>query len=68
MTYSELVRLLERSGFRLHRTGKGSARFYLKPGDPPITILIHYHGNQDVKKGTLNAVLRQAKLKGESPE
>lgn len=60
MTFSELVRLLERNGFTLVRE-KGSIRYYGKP-DLPRLIRIDYHGSKEVPTGTCQAVLKAAGL------
>ena len=61
MTFSELVRLLERSGFELVRE-KGSIRYYGKSGVDRL-IRIDYHGSREVPTGTCNAILKAAGLK-----
>jgi predicted RNA binding protein YcfA (HicA-like mRNA interferase family) len=45
MKFSELVRLLEREGFRLVRE-KGSIRYYGKAGQPNL-VRIDYHGSKE---------------------
>ena len=62
MKFSELVRLLERNGFRRVR-GKGSIRDYAKPGLNKL-IRIDYLGSREVPAGTCNATLKAAGLKG----
>ena len=42
MKFNELVRLLERDGFRIVKE-KGSIRYYGKPGWPRL-IRVDYHG------------------------
>jgi predicted RNA binding protein YcfA (HicA-like mRNA interferase family) len=59
--FSELVRLLERNGFRLLRE-KGSVRYYRKPGLDKV-IRVDYHGSKEVPTGTCQAILRAAGLK-----
>ena len=63
MRFSELVRLLEQSGFRLLRE-KGSVRYYSKPGVDRL-IRVDYHGPKEVPSGTCSAILKAAGLKGE---
>ncbi|MEO8436276.1 MAG: type II toxin-antitoxin system HicA family toxin [Pyrinomonadaceae bacterium] len=58
MSFSELVRLLERNGFKLVRE-KGSIRYYSKPGHDRL-IRVDYHGSKEVPTGTCHAVLRAA--------
>jgi predicted RNA binding protein YcfA (HicA-like mRNA interferase family) len=62
MRFSELVRLLERNGFRLARE-KGSIRYYAKEGFDRL-IRVDFHGNREVPVGTCNAILKAAGLKG----
>jgi predicted RNA binding protein YcfA (HicA-like mRNA interferase family) len=60
MRFSELVRLLERNGFRLLRE-KGSVRYYGKPGLDRI-LRVDYHGTKEVPTGTCRAILKAAGL------
>ena len=60
MRFSELVRLLERNGFRLIRE-KGSVRYYGKPGLDRI-LRVDYHGANEVPTGTCRAILKAAGL------
>ena len=62
MKFSELVRLLERDGFRLIKE-KGSIRYYGKEGVENL-IRIDYHGSKEIPKGTREAILKAAGLKG----
>jgi len=62
MKFSELVRLLERNGFRLIEE-KGSIRYYSKPGCKNL-IRVDYHGSKEVPTGTCYAILKAAGLKG----
>ena len=57
----ELIRLLERDGWRLVRTG-GSRRQYKHP-EKPGTVTIAGHEGDELAPGTLNSVLKQAGLK-----
>ena len=61
MKFSELVRLLEREGFRLVKE-KGSVRYYGKSGVSRL-IRIDYHGAKEVPTGTCAAILKAAGLK-----
>lgn len=61
MKFSELVRLLEKDGFRLAKE-KGSIRYYSKSGWEKV-IRIDYHGSKEVPTGTCQAILRAAGLK-----
>ena len=61
MKFSELVRLLEKSGFHL-RKEKGSIRYYFKPGHDML-IRVDFHGAKEVPKGTCHAILKAAGIK-----
>lgn len=61
MTFNELVRLLERNGFRVVKE-KGSIRYYSKPGVDKL-IRVDFHGSKQVPSGTCNAILKAAELK-----
>jgi predicted RNA binding protein YcfA (HicA-like mRNA interferase family) len=61
MTFSELVRLLTQSGFKLVKE-KGSVRYYGKAGWDRL-IRIDYHGSKEIPTGTCNAILKAAGLK-----
>lgn len=57
MRFNELVKLLEKAGFRLVSTGKSSKRIY---SDGEKTVMVHYHAHQEVKTGTANRILKDA--------
>jgi predicted RNA binding protein YcfA (HicA-like mRNA interferase family) len=61
MTFGELVRLLERSGFRIVKE-RGSVRYYGKPGWPKL-IRVDFHASKEVPSGTCHSVLKAAGLK-----
>ena len=61
MKFSELVRLLEKNGFRLVKE-KGSIRYYGKLGHDRL-IRVDYHGPKDVPTGTCHAILKAAGIK-----
>ena len=61
MRFSELVRLLEKNGFRIIRE-KGSIRYYGKSGWNNL-IRVDYHGSKEVPKGTCHAILKDAGIK-----
>ena len=61
MKFSQLVRLLERNGFRIIKE-KGSIRYYAKPGWDNL-IRVDYHGPKEVPKGTCHAILKDAGIK-----
>jgi predicted RNA binding protein YcfA (HicA-like mRNA interferase family) len=56
--FSELVRLLEKQGFRVLKE-KGSIRYYGKPGWDKL-IRVDYHGAKEVPTGTCHAILKAA--------
>jgi predicted RNA binding protein YcfA (HicA-like mRNA interferase family) len=55
-----LIKLLEKNGFIFKRS-KGSHQIFYNPATN-ITIVVPVHGNKDIKKGTLLAILKQADL------
>jgi len=61
MKFSELVRLLEQSGFRLIKE-KGSIRYYAKAGHLRL-IRVDFHGSKEVPTGTCHVILKAAGLK-----
>jgi predicted RNA binding protein YcfA (HicA-like mRNA interferase family) len=61
MKFSELVRLLEKHGFRLLKE-KGSIRYYAKSGHDKL-IRVDYHGSKEVPTGTCRAILKAAKIR-----
>ena len=61
MKFSELVRLLEKHGFRLVKE-KGSIRYYGKPGHDRL-IRVDFHGGREVPTGTCHAILSAAGIK-----
>ncbi|MDQ1354278.1 MAG: hypothetical protein QG657_4587 [Acidobacteriota bacterium] len=61
MKFSELVRLLERNGFKIVKE-KGSIRYYGKSGWKNL-IRVDYHGSKEVPGGTCHSILKAAGLK-----
>lgn len=59
MSGKELVKLLISHGWRLDRIN-GSHHIMIKDDQ---TITVPVHGNQDLRPGLLNAILKQAGLK-----
>lgn len=53
-----LIKFLESNGFHLKRS-KGSHLIFFNPNSN-ITAIVPVHGNKDIKKGTLLAILKQA--------
>ena len=58
MKFSELIRLLEKAGFKIIKE-KGSIRYYSKPNWNKL-IRVDYHGSKEVPKGTCHAILKAA--------
>ena len=63
MKFNELVRLLEREGFKPIKE-KGSIRYYGKPGFERL-IRVDYHGSKEVPTGTGHAILKAAGIKAQ---
>lgn len=61
MKFSELVRTLEREGFRLIKE-KGSIRYYGKVGVVRL-VRVDYHGSKEVPTGTCAAILKASNIK-----
>jgi predicted RNA binding protein YcfA (HicA-like mRNA interferase family) len=61
LKFSELVRLLERNGFRILKE-KGSIRYYGKPGWEKL-IRVDYHGSKEVPTGSFHNILKAAGIK-----
>jgi predicted RNA binding protein YcfA (HicA-like mRNA interferase family) len=54
---AEVIRVLERNGFRLLRSTKH--RTYTDDADPPHLVRVPYH-SKDLKAKTLRSIIRQA--------
>ena len=61
MKFSELVRLLQKNGFRIIKE-KGSIRYYAKSGHDKL-IRVDYHGSKEVPTGTCKSILKAAGIK-----
>ena len=61
MKFSELIRLLEKNGFRIIKE-KGSIRYYGKQGWDKL-IRVDYHGSKEAPSGTCHAILKAAGIK-----
>lgn len=57
MKPADVIRILERNGFRLLRSTKH--RTYADAASPPHLVRIPYH-NRDLKRKTLRSIIRQA--------
>lgn len=60
MRFNELVQKLKKAGWKLKRTGKSSLRIFVKDGKE---LVVHYHGNAEIPKGTAEDTLKKAGLK-----
>jgi len=60
VSFNELIRILEKNGWTLKRTGRSSLRLFVKNGK---TLILHYHASAEVPKGTAAAILKQAGIK-----
>jgi predicted RNA binding protein YcfA (HicA-like mRNA interferase family) len=56
----EVIRALERAGFRLLRV-KGSHRYFHHPNHPELLVCVPVHPG-DLKRPVLRSILRQADL------
>ncbi|BBO88579.1 type II toxin-antitoxin system HicA family toxin [Desulfosarcina ovata] len=61
MKFSELVKLLEKNGFKILKE-KGSIRYYSKSKCDRL-IRIDYHGTKEVPTGTCHSILKAAGIK-----
>ena len=60
VTPRQLIRALGRAGFVLHHV-RGSHHYYRHPERPGVLVTVPFH-NRDLKRGTLRAILRQARI------
>ena len=65
MKVRDLIRQVEEDGWFLVRV-RGSHRHFKHPTKPGI-VTIPGKPSDDIKPGTLNSILHQARLKGENP-
>jgi predicted RNA binding protein YcfA (HicA-like mRNA interferase family) len=59
----ELIRALERAGFFVRRVA-GSHYMLKHPAKPALLVTVPFH-NRDLKKGTLQSIVKQAGLTNE---
>lgn len=57
LTPAEVIRVLERHGFRLLRSTKH--RTYVDSASPPHLVRVPFH-HRDLKRKTLRSIIRQA--------
>ncbi|MEM8510387.1 MAG: type II toxin-antitoxin system HicA family toxin [Bacteroidota bacterium] len=62
MKYRQIVKLIEKDGWYQVRQ-KGSHRAYRHNTKKGIVTVAYHHLSDDVPKGTLNSILKQAQLK-----
>ena len=63
MKIRDVLKLIEQEGWKLERI-KGSHRQYLHPEKPEAgTLTVAGHPSDEMRKGTLNGILKQAGLK-----
>ena len=59
----QLIRMLERAGFIVNRV-TGSHYILKHPAKPNLRVTVPYH-NRDLKRGTLQSIVKQAGLTNE---
>jgi len=67
LTAAELVRVLERGGWKVVRQ-KGSHRRLENPEKPRNAVTVAVHAGRDLPEGTVRAILRRAGLSREEFE
>lgn len=61
MKYSELLRILKQNGwYELRQTG---SHMIMKHPDKENTVILPNHGSHEVKKGLLQAIIKQTGIK-----
>jgi len=61
MKYRELFRLLQKDGW--YEVRKKGSHVIMKHPEKPVQLTVPYHAGKEVKKGLLNALLKQANIK-----
>jgi len=61
MKAKEMISLLKSHGWNHVRTT--GSHYIMKHGQSGELISVPYHGNKDLKPGTLNAILKKAEIK-----
>ena len=64
MKIRDIIKLIEKDGWYIVKTKRGSHRQYKHPTRKG-KVTIAGHPNDDVAPGTLNSIFKQADLKGE---
>lgn len=62
LNYKTLTKKLKKIGFREYRKGKGSHILWVRDTDKKV-IPIPFHGNKDLRTGTLQEICRQVGVK-----
>ena len=57
----QVMRAPERAGFSIVRTS-GSHHLFVHRADPTRRVTVPFHGNKDLPRGLLRAIIRQAGL------
>ena len=61
MKYNELFKLLKKNGwFEVRQTG---SHVIMQHDTKPEQLTVPFHAGKEIKKGLLNAILKQAKIK-----
>ena len=58
LRYDEIVKRLQRFGFRFYRHGKGSHELWVRDTDG-IVVPVPHHKGKAVRKGTVRAIIRE---------
>ena len=59
----ELIRMLQRAGFYVHHVS-GSHYVLKNPSHPTVRVTVPFH-NRDLKRGTLQSIVKQTGLTNE---
>ena len=59
MNYSELARLMKKTGWQFDRNGKGSNKIWRHP-ERQYQIPIPDHGRKEIKPNLVRAIIKQA--------
>jgi predicted RNA binding protein YcfA (HicA-like mRNA interferase family) len=62
MTWNELIRKIERAGWKLDREASGSHQVY-RHQNYSYPLVIAYHANKEVSRGLMHDLLKKAGVK-----
>jgi len=67
LTPKQILKALTRNqaGFYVHHTSPGGHRYLAHSDDPTIRVVIPFH-TKELPRGTLNSIIKQAKLTREA--